>query len=220
MINISKTKADVDSSSSSTMPTAYRTLYVTFSQIARKSDNPRIPPKRKCAPASNWHLSIVRPRDSRTTLRPRDTTSSMKKDKAFLPASKMATKMTFRLNVNTGEAMGPYQQTRKQWTLYFYRGRWDSDSMLNIPWIRGQTDEKEMNSSHPNWRPSQWSRNPQDWTNSTGWEAGRWYSYSNTSPTCIQWLHTPGTCRDRTVKVTLSKGSQAQNKSMLTVTLG
>jgi hypothetical protein len=29
----------------------------------------------------------------------------MKKDKAFLPASKMATKMTFRLNVNTGEAM-------------------------------------------------------------------------------------------------------------------
>jgi hypothetical protein len=33
MININKTKADVDSSSSSTMPTAYRTLYVTFSKL-------------------------------------------------------------------------------------------------------------------------------------------------------------------------------------------
>jgi hypothetical protein len=29
----------------------------------------------------------------------------MKKDNAFLPASKMATEMTFGLNVNTGEAM-------------------------------------------------------------------------------------------------------------------
>lgn len=36
-------------------------------------------------------MSIVLPRDSFTTLNPRDTTNSKKNDKAFRPASRMAT---------------------------------------------------------------------------------------------------------------------------------
>lgn len=90
--NMSRTRAEVDSSSSSTIPTAYRTvLYYQQMPLGGKKKPPNAPPKTKCAPASNWHFSIVRPRDSRTTLRPNATTSNMKKDNAFRPASRMAT---------------------------------------------------------------------------------------------------------------------------------
>lgn len=93
MTNMSKTRADVDSNSSSTMPTAYKTRKSRVS-IALSCDvdtERKVPPKMKWAPARSWHFRIVRPSSSRTTLRPRETTRSMKKDSEFRPASRIAT---------------------------------------------------------------------------------------------------------------------------------
>ena len=89
------TKAEVDSSSNSTMPTAYRTEWSKLSQEVREVRHitrwGNAPPKMKCATASNWQRSIVLPRDSRTTLKPKATIKSRKNESALRPASRIAT---------------------------------------------------------------------------------------------------------------------------------
>lgn len=89
--NNNRTSADVDSNSSSTIPIAYKTLKRKISPVSIKAKKIYILPNMKWATARAWHLSIVRPSDSLTTLSPRETTRSIKKDMEFRPASRMAT---------------------------------------------------------------------------------------------------------------------------------
>ena len=60
-------------------------------EVLRKRRVLDTPPKMKCATAKIWHRSIMRPNDSLTTLKPRDTIKSRKKERALRPASRMAT---------------------------------------------------------------------------------------------------------------------------------
>ena len=61
-------------------------------------------PKRKWVPAKIWHFSIVRPKDSLTTLNPMATTSSMKNDMEALPASRIETSGTSQSDEGTIES--------------------------------------------------------------------------------------------------------------------